>query len=151
MHEPGCPQKGGRRTDLRDHALPPDDEWPFGDPEDSSKEVRMTRILGPTGSGRRRRTLLGGIVSLLLLALVAVPNAFAVHDLGLFELDRNAEDDPATSGDDWDTLFNGGASGGADLTAQPEASDDDITGYDADSTFDVTAPGTYVCTVVVDP
>jgi uncharacterized repeat protein (TIGR01451 family) len=41
--------------------------------------------------------------------------------------------------------------GGADLTAQPEASDDDIPDYDADSSFTVTAPGTYVCTVVVDP
>jgi uncharacterized repeat protein (TIGR01451 family) len=38
-----------------------------------------------------------------------------------------------------------------DLTAQAEASDDDITGYDLDKTFTVTAPATYVCTVVVDP
>ena len=50
---------------------------------------------------------------MLLLALIAVPNAFAVHDLGLFELDRNAEQtDPTPPPDDWQTLFNGG--GGAD-------------------------------------
>ena len=41
--------------------------------------------------------------------------------------------------------------GGADPTAQPEASDDDIPDYDDDGSFTVTAPGTYFCTVVVDP
>jgi uncharacterized repeat protein (TIGR01451 family) len=35
--------------------------------------------------------------------------AFAVHDLGLFELDRNAEAG-AAPGDDWSTLYGGGGS-----------------------------------------
>jgi len=67
----------------------------------------MKWTLRPTGSGRTRRTLFGAIGSLLLLGVIAVPNAAAVHDLGLFELDRNAEDQVA-GGDDWNTLPGGG-------------------------------------------
>ena len=67
----------------------------------------MKWTLRPTGIGRTRRTLFGAIGSLLLLGVIAVPNAAAVHDLGLFELDRNAEDQVA-AGDDWDTLPGGG-------------------------------------------
>jgi len=67
----------------------------------------MKWTLRPTGSGRTRRTLFGAIGSLLLLGVIAVPNAAAVHDLGLFELDRNAEDE-AAAGDDWDSLPGGG-------------------------------------------
>jgi hypothetical protein len=44
--------------------------------------------------------------------VVSIPSAVAVHDLGLFQLDRNAlqADDGGTgfTGDDWDTLFGGG-------------------------------------------
>jgi hypothetical protein len=75
----------------------------------------MTRILGPSGSGRRRRSLFGAFVSLLLLSLLIVPNAFAVHDEGVFQLDGNAEAanvnnavdaDPPNGdyGDDWDQV-----------------------------------------------
>jgi uncharacterized repeat protein (TIGR01451 family) len=79
-----------------------------------SKEVRMTRILGPTGSGRSRRTLLGVFSTVMLLAVIAVPNAVAVHDLGLFELDRNAQDPNfADLPDDWAALYAGGANTGA--------------------------------------
>jgi hypothetical protein len=46
--------------------------------------------------------------------LGTIPSAVAVHDLGLFQLDRNAleADDGGTgfTGDDWDTLFGGGGS-----------------------------------------
>ena len=38
----------------------------------------MTRMLGPSGSRRRRRSLLGAIGAFLLLALVLVPSAQAV-------------------------------------------------------------------------
>jgi hypothetical protein len=38
----------------------------------------MTRIIGPSGSGRRRRSLFGAIGSFLLLALILVPTAQAV-------------------------------------------------------------------------
>jgi len=69
----------------------------------------MVRILGTTGSGRRRRYQLGALFSLLaLLAVFAVPSALAVHDDGIFQLDRNAvttdPGDPATVGEDWDLV-----------------------------------------------
>jgi hypothetical protein len=67
-----------------------------------------TRILGPTRSRRRRRFLLAPILLVALAALLLTAGAQAVHDLGLFELDRNALDDGAVTGDDWDTLFGGG-------------------------------------------
>jgi len=75
----------------------------------------MVRILGTTGSGRRRRYQLGALLSLLaLLALIAVPNALAVHDDGLFELgDATGSvgsadivgDGVDANGPDWDDLF----------------------------------------------
>jgi hypothetical protein len=51
--------------------------------------------------------LSGAIVSLLLLAVIAVPNALAVHDAGVFQLDGNAQtsvqsDPPAD--EDWDLI-----------------------------------------------
>jgi hypothetical protein len=64
-------------------------------------------MLGPSGSSRRRRTLFGAFASFLLLSTVIVTNAFAVHDDGLFELDRNATSDPAVAGEDWDVVFAG--------------------------------------------
>jgi hypothetical protein len=63
-----------------------------------------TRILGPTRSRRRRRFLLAPIFIVAVVALFLTTGAQAVHDLGLFELDRNAENDGAVAGDDWDSL-----------------------------------------------
>jgi hypothetical protein len=70
------------------------------------------RILGETGSRRRRRFrfLVLPVVLGAALALLMTGGAQAVHDLTLFELDRNAVDVAATPGDDWNTLFNGGGS-----------------------------------------
>ncbi len=62
------------------------------------------------GGKRRRRLLLKPILAVALLALVLAPSAQSVHDLGLFELDRNAVDNPAVPGDDWSTLYGGGGS-----------------------------------------
>ena len=65
----------------------------------------------------RSRLRTGGLGTLLVLLvsaalLIATPSAIAVHDLGLFQLDRNAlqADDGGTglTGDDWDTLYGGG-------------------------------------------
>ena len=61
--------------------------------------------------GKRRRLLLRPILAVALLALALVPSAQSVHDLGLFELDRNAVDNSAAGlPDDWGTLFAGGGS-----------------------------------------
>ncbi|HET7869123.1 MAG TPA: hypothetical protein VFM85_02245 [Actinomycetota bacterium] len=45
-----------------------------------------------------------------MASLIFGSQAFAVHDLDLFELDRNAVDNPATLGEDWSTLHGGGGS-----------------------------------------
>jgi len=52
---------------------------------------------------------LGISVSLFASLALAAP-AFAVDQLGLFELEGNALDDGVVVGDDWDTLYNGGGS-----------------------------------------
>ena len=88
------------------------------------------RVLGPTGSPRRRWTLLLPLALVALLAAFYIPSASAVHDFGglgeggVFELDNNAIDDPTqagpppvNAGDDWATLMGGGpgdARGSAD-------------------------------------
>lgn len=75
----------------------------------------MTRILGRSGTRRRRGSLFAAFVSLLLLSLLIVPNAIAVHDEGIFQLDGNAFEsdhvgaidppgDPVEFGDDWDQV-----------------------------------------------
>src|SRR6266540_6729524 len=66
---------------------------------------RMVRIFGFTGSRRRRRYQLAAIFSVtaLLAKFTALP-AQAVHDLGVFELEGNAANDPAVAGGDWDNV-----------------------------------------------
>ena len=71
----------------------------------------MTRIIGPSGSGQRRRRLFGALAAFSLLFVLVVPNAFAVHDDGVFQLDGNAKQldltnaTPPTAGtDDWDNV-----------------------------------------------
>jgi hypothetical protein len=87
------------------------------------------RVLGPTGSPRRRWTLLLPLVAALAFGLFYIAGAQAVHDLDLFELDRNALDDSNVDGDDWDTLYAGGANTGGNS--------DDFTGI----VSDIAAPG----------
>jgi hypothetical protein len=50
------------------------------------------------------------MASAAVLAALLISSALAVHDLGLFELDRNAQDNPSVPGDDWSTLYAGGGS-----------------------------------------
>jgi hypothetical protein len=76
----------------------------------------VTRITGRSGSRRRRWSLIGATVSVLLVSLFVVPSAFAVHDEGVFQLDGNAtkadvtnaiDADPGAGtdfGDDWDNV-----------------------------------------------
>jgi hypothetical protein len=64
----------------------------------------MTRILGPSGSGRRRRTLFGVLASVALVAVIAAPNALAVHELA-FELDGNTSVEAGGPAFDWESFF----------------------------------------------
>jgi hypothetical protein len=65
-----------------------------------------TRILGPTGSKKRRRFLLVPVLVAALAAIFLVTGAQAVHDLGTFELEGNAATDHTGTGapDDWDRV-----------------------------------------------
>jgi hypothetical protein len=79
----------------------------------------------------------GAIVSLLLLAVIAVPNALAVHDAGVFQMDGNAQTSiqstpPAL--EDWDLIckdnpstctFKTGASPGGSTTSTSSSHVDD--------------------------
>lgn len=47
--------------------------------------------------------MLAVVVTVLMLALAA--SSLAVHDLGAFELDKNAADDPAGGADDWNNVY----------------------------------------------
>ena len=63
------------------------------------------RILGPTGSKRRKRFLLVPILLTAGLAMFWIAGAQAVHDTGSFELDGNAVSGNATpAADDWDRV-----------------------------------------------
>lgn len=62
------------------------------------------------GGVRRLGLAVVALVAMVLSGLVIAPPAQAVHDLGSFELDRNAVQDGAPPPDDWETLASGGGS-----------------------------------------
>jgi hypothetical protein len=70
------------------------------------------RVLGPTGSKRRLLRFLP-MLAAVAAAVVLIPGGLAVHQEGIFELDKtptvdaNATNDPAVDGDDWDQVFAG--------------------------------------------
>src|SRR5688572_20490577 len=72
------------------------------------------RVIGPTGSRRRRRSLLGSLITALVLALaLGVPAAIGSHpEVSLpgsnFEIDTNAnlKQDDASPSTDWNTVAN---------------------------------------------
>lgn len=67
-----------------------------------------TRILGPTGSRRRRRFLVGPVLLIAIVGLMLIGGAQgAPDDNGLFELDANVIDSPAGPPDDWSNIFAG--------------------------------------------
>src|SRR5262245_47331296 len=89
--------RGGRRR------------WPRGGGVSSyrptgGRKYMTERVLGPTGSPRRRWTLLLPLAVVALVAAFYIPSAAAVHDFGglgdggVFELDNNATDDPTQTG-----------------------------------------------------
>ena len=63
------------------------------------------RVLGERGSKRRGRLLLLPLLVTAAFALFWIAGASAVHDVGAFELDKNAVDDPAGGADDWNNVF----------------------------------------------
>src|SRR6266540_6712490 len=84
-----------------DHPGRPKDSWSF------SAGPARSEVARPRNRRAKRRswavrTSFGFVV--LMASLIFGSQAFAVHDLDLFELDRNAVDAPATLGDDWSTL-----------------------------------------------
>jgi len=66
-----------------------------------------TKILGPTGSRRRRRFLFIPILLVACTALFLIGSAQAVHDEGVFQLDGNAStavDSTPPALEDWDLI-----------------------------------------------
>lgn len=64
------------------------------------------RVLGPTGSRRRRRFMVGPLLLMAVLALMFTSGAQAVHLISVFELDANAIEDGSAAADDWASVFN---------------------------------------------
>lgn len=65
------------------------------------------RIMGPQGSKRRRRFLWVPLTLMCAIALFAVTGAQAVHDLGVFQLDGDAQtslQSTPTAAEDWDLI-----------------------------------------------
>jgi hypothetical protein len=92
------------------------------------------RIAELLSSKRRRRLLLATTASLAVLGALVISNALAVHDLGLFELDRNATDDTA-QGEDWSTLYANGANTGGSSIAFTKILPDILTPTDSGDQF----------------
>jgi hypothetical protein len=59
-------------------------------------------------SHARRSARIQVIALASMISLSSVPLLQAVHDLGVFELEGDAADDPGTPGDDWSTVNAGG-------------------------------------------
>src|SRR5215218_4443574 len=75
------------------------------------------RIMGPTGSARRRRWLGVPIAMVMLVALFWIAGAQAVHDDGYLQLDRNAFTSDTIgapyTGHDWDQVYDPATYGSA--------------------------------------
>src|SRR6266545_1026980 len=78
----------------------------------ANAKARSFKLRSSARSGRSGRRIFRAAVGAGLFVLFMIGGqAFAVHDLGLFELDRNAVDDSGVSlPDDWATLYGGGGS-----------------------------------------
>ena len=82
------------------------------------------RVLGPTGSPRRRWTLLLPLIAVLAIGVLYIAGAQAVNATGAFELDGNAVSTTGNAGtgaDDWDRVCQevvGGSSCSTTATTQ---------------------------------
>src|SRR5262245_45480508 len=64
-------------------------------------------VIGPTGSRRRRWLFLCTTVAAIATAVLFIPSAFAVHDMGIFQLDGDAQttlQSPVPAAEDWDLV-----------------------------------------------
>ena len=72
------------------------------------REPMTKSRLGRSSEGETKSRLLAGLAAIALFAVVVAVPALAVHDDGIFQLDRNAvtsdAGDPATEGEDWDLV-----------------------------------------------
>src|SRR5206468_1542833 len=97
------------------------------------------RILGPTGSPKRRRFLFVPLLAIVAFAMFWIAGAQAVHDVGVFELDGNAS---TTHGsglpDDWDRVCH-------QVTGSDCSTSADTTGATG-VTFDTDAAGATIYT-----
>src|SRR5262245_38397002 len=80
---------------------------------------------------RMRKGMLAAFIAVLLVTGVTV---YAIHDLGLFELDRNLNNG-AAAGEDWDTLFNSNGSPKAGGAAVARTYVDDAFNSGSDNNF----------------
>ena len=64
------------------------------------------KVVGPTGSRRRRWLFLCTAMAAIAMAVLFIPSAFAVHDTGMFQLDGDAQQSTPSGavGDDWDNI-----------------------------------------------
>ena len=74
----------------------------------------------------------------VLLILIFVPSALAVHDNGLFELDvvngmgeANTVNDPSVAGDDWDDVYNGTSSAFATAFIEDSFANGEVVGFES--------------------
>jgi hypothetical protein len=99
----------------------------------------MTRVMGPTGSRRRRRFLIVPILCIAALALFMAGSAQAVHDLN-FELDGNIAVDAGGPAFDWESFFD---SAGAENPVLPDASRPGFTDSGFSKDFSRNTDGSY--------
>jgi uncharacterized repeat protein (TIGR01451 family) len=71
------------------------------------------------------------------VALLVAVNSLAVNGLDLFELDRNAIDDPLVPGDDWSTLYTGGGNAEAFTGILPDIGADGGTQFTGGGSKDI--------------
>src|SRR5690242_18027643 len=65
------------------------------------------KVIGPTGSRRRRWLFLCTTFAAIALAVIIIPSALAVHDNGVFQLDGNAStalQSTPPAAEDWDLI-----------------------------------------------
>jgi hypothetical protein len=59
-------------------------------PGGEGSSLMARKVIGPTGSRRRRWLFLCTAMAAIAMAVLFIPSAFAVHDEGVFQLDGNA-------------------------------------------------------------